>query len=74
MKPQTVPLTVTDRPVVDVTFMQFLASVSGKVSCLGKMPLGSWDCLFLGGVRDLEDFFALKTWGQRIGNQQWSVS
>lgn len=34
LKPQTVPLTVIDRPVVDVTFMQFLASVSGKVSCL----------------------------------------
>ncbi|XP_010575846.1 PREDICTED: nodal modulator 3-like, partial [Haliaeetus leucocephalus] len=28
------PVTVTDRPVMDVTFSQFLASVSGKISCL----------------------------------------
>uniref|UniRef100_A0A8C0LH88 Nodal modulator 1-like n=1 Tax=Canis lupus dingo TaxID=286419 RepID=A0A8C0LH88_CANLU len=34
LKPQTFPLTVTDRPVMDVAFVQFLASVSGKVSCL----------------------------------------
>ncbi|XP_054992376.1 BOS complex subunit NOMO1 [Sorex araneus] len=34
LKPQTVPLTVTDRPVMDVAFVQFLASISGKVSCL----------------------------------------
>uniref|UniRef100_A0A8C9DM67 Prealbumin-like fold domain-containing protein n=1 Tax=Prolemur simus TaxID=1328070 RepID=A0A8C9DM67_PROSS len=39
LKPQTFPLTVTDRPVMDVAFVQFLASVSGKVSCLGKMSL-----------------------------------
>uniref|UniRef100_A0A8C8ZI42 Nodal modulator 1 n=1 Tax=Prolemur simus TaxID=1328070 RepID=A0A8C8ZI42_PROSS len=37
LKPQTFPLTVTDRPVMDVAFVQFLASVSGKVSCLGKI-------------------------------------
>lgn len=37
LKPQLFPLTVTDRPVMDVAFVQFLASVSGKVSCLGKM-------------------------------------
>lgn len=46
LKPQTFPLTVTDRPVMDVAFVQFLASVSGKVSCLGKMSLESenrWD-------------------------------
>ncbi|OBS60368.1 hypothetical protein A6R68_08520 [Neotoma lepida] len=30
----TFPLTVTNRPVMDVAFVQFLASVSGKVSCL----------------------------------------
>lgn len=36
LKPRTFPITVTDRPVMDVTFSQFLASVSGKVSCLGK--------------------------------------
>uniref|UniRef100_A0A8C4M0R3 Prealbumin-like fold domain-containing protein n=1 Tax=Equus asinus TaxID=9793 RepID=A0A8C4M0R3_EQUAS len=34
LKPQTFPLEVTDRPVLNVAFMQFLASVSGKVSCL----------------------------------------
>ncbi|XP_054956156.1 BOS complex subunit NOMO3-like [Pan paniscus] len=34
LKPQTFPLTVTDRPVMDMAFVQFLASVSGKVSCL----------------------------------------
>lgn len=37
LKPQTFPLTVTNRPVMDVAFVQFLASVSGKVSCLGKV-------------------------------------
>ena len=30
-------ITVTNRPVMDVAFVQFLASVSGKVSCLGKV-------------------------------------
>ncbi|KAF7481642.1 nodal modulator 3 [Marmota monax] len=34
LKPHTFPLTVTDSPVMDVAFVQFLASVSGKVSCL----------------------------------------
>jgi len=34
LKPQMFPLAVTDRPVMDVAFVQFLASVSGKVSCL----------------------------------------
>ncbi|NWI22913.1 NOMO3 protein, partial [Sula dactylatra] len=33
-KPKMFPVTVTDRPVMDVTFTQFLASVSGKISCL----------------------------------------
>lgn len=41
LKPQTFSLAVTDRPVMDVAFVQFLASVSGKVSCLGKMLLES---------------------------------
>lgn len=41
LKPQTFPLTVKDRPVMDVAFVQFLASVSGKVSCLGKMSMAS---------------------------------
>lgn len=39
LKPKVFPVTVTDRPVMDVTFSQFLASVSGKVSCLGKLVL-----------------------------------
>ena len=41
LKPQTLLLAVTDRPVMDVAFVQFLASVSGKVSCLGKMSIES---------------------------------
>uniref|UniRef100_A0A8U8B714 Prealbumin-like fold domain-containing protein n=2 Tax=Geospiza parvula TaxID=87175 RepID=A0A8U8B714_GEOPR len=36
LKPKMFPVTVADRPVMDVTFSQFLASVSGKISCLGK--------------------------------------
>lgn len=36
LKPKMFPVAVTDRPVMDVTFAQFLASVSGKISCLGK--------------------------------------
>uniref|UniRef100_A0A8C0I7N3 Prealbumin-like fold domain-containing protein n=1 Tax=Bubo bubo TaxID=30461 RepID=A0A8C0I7N3_BUBBB len=34
LKPKMFPVTVTDTPVMDVTFSQFLASVSGKISCL----------------------------------------
>ncbi|XP_019368143.1 PREDICTED: nodal modulator 1, partial [Gavialis gangeticus] len=34
LKPKTFAVTVADRPVMDVTFSQFLAPVSGKVSCL----------------------------------------
>ena len=41
LKPQTLLLAVTDRPVMDVAFVQFLASVSGKVSCLGKTSVES---------------------------------
>lgn len=45
LKPQTFPVTVTNRPVMDVAFVQFLASVSGKVSCLGEGSTAneSWD-------------------------------
>lgn len=39
LKPKVFPVTVTDRPVMDVSFSQFLASVSGKISCLGKVVL-----------------------------------
>lgn len=41
LKPKTFPVTVADRPVMDVTFSQFLASVLGKISCLGKTCLES---------------------------------
>lgn len=41
LKPQMLLLAVTDRPVMDVAFVQFLASVSGKVSCLGKTSVES---------------------------------
>lgn len=34
LKPKVFPVTVTDMPVMNVAFSQFLASVSGKVSCL----------------------------------------
>lgn len=34
LKPAVFPVTVTDKPVMDVSFSQFMASVSGKVSCL----------------------------------------
>uniref|UniRef100_A0A8D0GN98 Prealbumin-like fold domain-containing protein n=1 Tax=Sphenodon punctatus TaxID=8508 RepID=A0A8D0GN98_SPHPU len=34
LKPKMFPVTVADKPVMDVAFSQFLASVSGKVSCL----------------------------------------
>ncbi|XP_063790451.1 BOS complex subunit NOMO3-like [Pseudophryne corroboree] len=34
LKPAVYPVTVTDKPVMDVSFLQFTASVSGKVSCL----------------------------------------
>ncbi|MEE6517936.1 hypothetical protein FKM82_028558 [Ascaphus truei] len=34
LKPAIYPVTVIDRAVMDVSFSQFMASVSGKVSCL----------------------------------------
>ncbi|XP_053550913.1 nodal modulator 3 [Bombina bombina] len=34
LKPTLYPVIVMDRPVMDVSFSQFMASVSGKVSCL----------------------------------------
>lgn len=51
LKPQTVPLVVKDGPVMDVAFMQFLASVSGKVSCLGKMSIDGKNRSFQRGRR-----------------------
>ncbi|XP_062999602.1 BOS complex subunit NOMO1-like [Elgaria multicarinata webbii] len=34
LKPKTFPVTVASKPVLDVTFSQFLASISGKITCL----------------------------------------
>ncbi|CAI5792165.1 nodal modulator 1-like [Podarcis lilfordi] len=34
LKPKIFPVTVASKPVLDVTFSQFLASISGKVTCL----------------------------------------
>ncbi|KAM3826892.1 BOS complex subunit NOMO3-like [Vipera latastei] len=34
LKPKVFPVTVASEPVLDVTFSQFLASVSGKITCL----------------------------------------
>ncbi|XP_052512684.1 nodal modulator 1 isoform X2 [Budorcas taxicolor] len=42
LKPQALLLAVTDRPVMDVAFVQFLASVSGKVSCLVSILHEDW--------------------------------
>ncbi|PKU44847.1 nodal modulator 1 [Limosa lapponica baueri] len=42
LKPKMFPVTVTDRPVMDVTFSQFLASVSGKISCLVSIVHEDW--------------------------------
>ncbi|XP_073447228.1 BOS complex subunit NOMO3-like isoform X1 [Aquarana catesbeiana] len=34
LKPAVYPVTVTDKQILDISFSQFMASVSGKVSCL----------------------------------------
>uniref|UniRef100_A0A0B8RX02 Nodal modulator 1 n=1 Tax=Philothamnus irregularis TaxID=1899461 RepID=A0A0B8RX02_9SAUR len=34
LKPKVFPVTVASKPVLDVVFSQFLASVSGKITCL----------------------------------------
>ncbi|KAG8432961.1 hypothetical protein GDO86_017286 [Hymenochirus boettgeri] len=34
LKPAVLPVTVVDRPIMDVSFSQFMSSVSGKISCL----------------------------------------
>ncbi|NXP31979.1 NOMO1 protein, partial [Leiothrix lutea] len=67
LKPKMFPVTVTDRPVMDVTFSQFLASVSGKISCLdacGELTVtlqavsrqGEKRSLQLAGARDSVPF------------------
>lgn len=60
LKPQTFPLTVTNRPLMDVAFVQFLASVSGKVSCLGKVSTASGSLWFRAGSG--------RSWAQAVLN------
>jgi len=36
MKPKEQKITVSNKPVKDVIFTQFRASVSGRVKCIGK--------------------------------------
>lgn len=37
LQPQVLDVSLVDRPLTDLLFTQFLASVSGKVFCLGKV-------------------------------------
>lgn len=36
LEPQALDVSLVDRPLTDLLFTQFMASVSGKVYCLGK--------------------------------------
>lgn len=36
LQPQELEVSLVDRPLTDLLFTQFMASVSGKVHCLGK--------------------------------------
>lgn len=36
LQPQALEVSLVDRPLTDLLFTQFMASVSGKVYCLGK--------------------------------------
>lgn len=36
LQPQVLEVSLLDRPLTDLLFTQFMASVSGKVYCLGK--------------------------------------
>lgn len=36
LQPQALEVSVVDRPLTDLLFTQFMASVSGKVYCLGE--------------------------------------
>lgn len=62
LKPQSFPLTVTNKPVMDVAFVQFLASVSGKVSCLGKVSTTSSENQARGRSRE-----QVSEWGSSKG-------
>lgn len=37
LQPQALEVSLVDRPLTDLLFTQFMASVSGKVYCLGKV-------------------------------------
>lgn len=39
LQPQELEVSLVDRPLTDLLFTQFMASVSGKVHCLGKASL-----------------------------------
>lgn len=39
LQPQELEVSLVDRPLTDLLFTQFMASVSGKVHCLGKRLL-----------------------------------
>lgn len=37
LQPQALDISLVDQPLTDLVFTQFMASVSGKVYCLGKV-------------------------------------
>lgn len=39
LQPQALEVSLVDRPLTDLLFTQFMASVSGKVYCLGNLYL-----------------------------------
>lgn len=39
LQPQSLDVSLVDRPLSDVHFTQFMASVAGKVTCLGTSSL-----------------------------------
>lgn len=39
LQPQELEVSLVDRPLTDLLFTQFMASVAGKVQCLGKGSL-----------------------------------
>lgn len=42
LQPQALQVSLVDRPLTDLLFTQFMASVSGKVYCLGKSYEAAW--------------------------------
>lgn len=41
LQPQSLDVSLVDRPLTDLLFTQFMASVSGKVFCLGNAAVHS---------------------------------